>query len=163
MAFSFFLKKKLFSYLSANKRVPNPQKRGETCLLPLLRHPNKRRRKPTHAIIYGESMADGSADIGPSSPPTRCRRRHISIIITLAIVSPPALYYDGGGGAPDGGSVSSGGSGGVVGSGRPSTIGITTNKTTTATRMIAAIMMNVMAKVLVIDIYYSLFSLLILH
>jgi hypothetical protein len=60
-----------------------------------------------------------------------------------------ALY----GGAPDGGSVSSGGSGGVVGSGRPSTIGITTNKTTTATRMIAAIMMNVMTKVFVIDIY----------
>jgi hypothetical protein len=60
-----------------------------------------------------------------------------------------ALY----GGAPDGGSSSSGGGCGVVGSGSPSTIGITTNKTTTATRMIAAIMMNVMTKVFVIDIY----------
>jgi hypothetical protein len=65
-------------------------------------------------------------------------------------------YGDIGGGAPDGGSVSSGGSGGVVGSGRPSTIGITMNKTITARRMIAAIMMNVMTKLFVIDIYYSL-------
>jgi hypothetical protein len=63
-------------------------------------------------------------------------------------------YGDIGGGAPDGGSNSSGGGDGVVGSGRPSTIGITTNKTTTATRTIAAIMMNVMTKVFVIDIYF---------
>ena len=61
-----------------------------------------------------------------------------------------ALY----GGAPDGGSNSSGGGDGVVGSGRPSTIGITMNKTTTARRMIAAIMMNVMTKLFVIDIYF---------
>jgi hypothetical protein len=65
-------------------------------------------------------------------------------------------YGDIGGGAPDGGSNSSGGGDGVVGSGRPSTIGITMNKTTTARRMIAAIMMNVMTKLFVIDIYYSL-------
>jgi hypothetical protein len=62
-------------------------------------------------------------------------------------------YGDIGGGAPDGGSNSSGGGCGLVGSGRPSTIGITTNKTTTARRMIAAIMMNVMTKLFVIDIY----------
>ena len=58
-----------------------------------------------------------------------------------------ALY---GGGAPDGGSVSSGGSGGGPGG---ISMNITKYTTTTVARMIAAIMMNLMTKVFVSDIY----------